>query len=378
MSHSRIFDDYARLMTDKNGSLLGHVKTAGKKDEDYNTLPDSAGPDTKIEKDGWELVELAHPDQIQVAQSRLNDGIVENGVETQKTMIDVALRNPRGVLASNLIKTLVKAANTLDLEMTDESLKMASEIDVVLKKLAADALSSENIYPLVEEVLNRFGDLDFSTAGYSSEKNKAAKQAIYQTSLVLKKFLQNAKYAGKNIEELIQGLATYIRGADATVKKALQNTTDWGSDDEEALNSWDNLKLVMDEWYQEPVKRPGAESAAPGVASKETAHPEAPTHHTFLKTTEVGELQDALGLTGGDRDEKFGPHTFGKLEEAAKTNSLLDQALANKSKNYADWTNADIGDVLKRVHDGAVAKRKDQVLTPYTSYEEGFQASKKV
>jgi len=135
MSHSRIFDEYARIMSEKR--LL---KTADKKDSDYNTVPDKAGPDMIVDETGWELTEIAHPDQIQVAESRLNDGIVENGVEQQKAMIDVALRNPRGVLASTLMQTLVKAANTLDSDMTDESIKMAAEIDAVLFKLADDGV----------------------------------------------------------------------------------------------------------------------------------------------------------------------------------------------------------------------------------------------
>lgn len=38
MSHSRIFDEYAKIMTAK-----GLLKTADKKDTDYNTVPDKAG-----------------------------------------------------------------------------------------------------------------------------------------------------------------------------------------------------------------------------------------------------------------------------------------------------------------------------------------------
>lgn len=131
MSHSRIFDEYAKIMSEK-----GLLKTADKKDSDYNVTPDKAGPDTKVEETGYELVEIAHPEQVQVAESRLNDGIVENGVEQQKVMIDVALRNPRGVLASSLMRTLVKAATLLDADMNAESIRMASEIDIIIKKLA--------------------------------------------------------------------------------------------------------------------------------------------------------------------------------------------------------------------------------------------------
>lgn len=127
---SQIFKEYAQIMADK-----GLVKTADKKDPDYNVIPDKAGPDTPVENDGWELVEIAHPDQVQVANSRLNDGIVENIVDAQKIMLDVTIRTPRGVLAE-VMQALVKAANVLEDDMTDESLKMAKEIDVMLEKLA--------------------------------------------------------------------------------------------------------------------------------------------------------------------------------------------------------------------------------------------------
>lgn len=369
MSHSRIFDEYAKIMSEK-----GLVKTADKKDEDYNIVPDKAGPDTKVEKSGYELVEIAHPEQIQVAESRLNDGIVENGVERQKVMIDVALRNPRGVIAA-VMQTLVKAANALDSEMSEESLKIAKEIDGFLEKLAREALSSEDIFPLVEEVLSRFGALDFTILGFG--ERKAEKETVYQASRALKKFLSEGKTAGPNITSVIQELAAYVKGNHEKVTAALANTRDWGSDADEAREAWDNLKTVTDQWYQEPEKAPvpAKEMGAPGVASKK------PAAH-FLKSDEVGELQQLLGFAGGDVDKKFGPKTFGALQSAAKNNSLLAQLMENMPKSYQGWKNENVGEAINRIRTGNASAQKAQepaqsgVATPYQSFEEGYQGAK--
>jgi hypothetical protein len=390
MSHSRIFDEFAKIMSEK-----GLFKTAEKKDK--------AGPDTKVDKTGYELTEIAHPEQIQVAESRLNDGIVENGVEQQKAMIDVALRNPRGVLAS-VMQTLIKVANTLDEELTEDSLKLAAEIDTVISKIAREALSSDDLWPLVEEVLNRFGDLDFSTAGFSSAANKAAKKVVYQTSLQLKNFLQDAKAAGSGVGELVQNMSAFIRGASGAVKNALENTTDWGSDAEDALEAWDNLKLVTDQWYQEPEKAP-APAAAPteqkDVAGKKPAMP----HHNYSASGD--DVKVLQGLIGATQDGKFGPQTFSALQQAAKNNSLLAQLMEQPEtpKSYQGWTDQLVGEATQRIKAGGTGavqqqpksqiipagvsglmdtnKMQDfsppdtrQPLTPYQTYEEGYQGGK--
>lgn len=380
MSHSRIFEEYAKIMSDK-----GLLKTADKKDTDYNTVPDKAGPDTVVEETGYELVEAAHPEQIQVAESRLNDGIVENGVEQQKIMVDVALRNPRGVLASILMKTLVKAANVLDREMSEESLKMAAEVDNLLEKIARDAMSSEDIYPLVEEVLRRFSALDFSTLGFSNEANKAAKETIYKTSLILKKFLQDGKNAGGNILDLIQNLSAFIKGAHKSVMTAISNTKDWGDDADEAREAWDNLKLTTDAWYQgdakDNKKAPSAEQESPGVALKAPAI----SHHFSVSSPEVKELQGLLGITA---DGKFGHDTFEAVQQKATENSLLAALLKNNPKltqGFQGWDNASVGQAILRLQDAkssaqvaqSTPKKKEEVLNPYPEgFETGWNAAK--
>lgn len=389
MSHSRMFDEYAKLMTEK-----GLFKTADKKDPDYNTVPDKAGPDTQVEETGWELTEIAHPEQVQVADSRLNDGIVENGVEQQKVMIDVALRNPRGVLAS-LMQTLVKAANVLEADMTDESLKLAKEVDDFLFVLAQQsqvALGPEagrkvdlHRLPRLRETANyaleRLNALDFSTFGFGGDEyaEKIVKEAIQK----LQAFIQLPE---ESAVAAANPLAQYVNEFYKMIRTNIQKSTDWGRDQKRAVEAWDSLKAEADEWLMRahPAEAPvHPELAAPGVASKAPGAASAPSgRHFSVKSTEVGQLQDALGISGPDRDEKFGPKTFAALAEAAKTNSLLNQLMDKMPKTYEGWNNSGIGMALQRIQDGkasaAQVPKQPGIMNPYPEgYEVGFNAAKK-
>jgi len=332
----------------------------------------------KVDETGYELVEKAHPEQVQVAESRLNDGIVENGVEKQKVMIDVALRNPRGVIAS-LMGTLVKAANALDSEMSEESLKMAKEVDDFLVLLAQQSqvvLSPEagkqvdyrrlfRLKELVKEVLNRWGDLDFSTFGFSSDEEKYAKSVVNDATKKIQEF------DTKQGEDAIAGgysLAQYINQFYKMVRSAIQKSTDWGDDQNEALIAWDNLKNESDEWLgrgHKPEAKPETkpEQAAPGVAEKSPAKAPAPAHRYSVRSPEVEELQ---GLLGVKQDGKFGQQTFLALQQAAKDNSLLNPLMASKPKSYQGWDNAGVGQAIRAIRDArASAKEQPAKKFPY-------------
>lgn len=386
MSHSRIFDEYAKIMTAK-----GLLKTADKKDTDYNTVPDKAGPDTKLDETGYELVEIAHPEQIQVAESRLNDGIVENGVEIQKTMIEVVLRNPRGVLA-DLMKTLVKAANILEEDMTEESLRLAKEVDdflvvlaqqsqVVLSPEAAKKVDEHRLVRLraaVKEALNRFGDLDWSTLGFGGAGwfgGEDGKMAATYVSDATKKLEEFAGLADEDALKSAHALAEYVNQFYKIIRTAIQKSKDWGDDQQEAVIAWDGLKSESDEWLAKgraPDSKTQPEQAAPGVASQ---HAKAP-NQTYITSPQVKELQ---GLLGVKQDSKFGPRTFEALKEKATTNSLLENLMTSKPKSYIGWTNSDVGEALNRIADGKAsaeqaqkaeksapsAKLKDDLLEPY-------------
>lgn len=391
MSHSRIFDEYAKLMSEK-----GLFKTAEKKDTDYNVVPDKAGSDSKVDETGWELTEIAHPEQVQVAESQLNDGIVENGVEKQKAMIDVALRNPRGVLAS-LMQTLVKAANVLDADMSEESLKLAKEVDdflfvlaqqqsqVVLSPAAAKQLDYRHLGAFkaaVEEAVDRFNDLDWSNFWETRDDENA----VYGESVVkdaLKKLNAFIQTPDADVLNAAHSLSQYINQFYKMVRSAIQKSKDMGDDQNEALMAWDTLKNESDEWLnrgQAASKAPKAapaESTGPGVASKAPAQS---GHRWSVHTPEVGQLQDELGFKGADRDEKFGPKTFAALVEAAKTNSLLDQLMQKMPKTYEGWDNNGVGMALQRIRDSKTSAQavqaptapKSEILDPYASKQLKF------
>jgi hypothetical protein len=110
MNYSSVWNDFQNIMLKKS-----IVKTASKGDDSYNVVSEKAGPDMKVDETGYELTELAHPEQICVSLSQLNDGIIENGV-----------------IANDVMKLLVKIANELD----GKDMKIVAEIDAFLTKKA--------------------------------------------------------------------------------------------------------------------------------------------------------------------------------------------------------------------------------------------------
>ncbi len=207
MSHSRVFDEFAKILA--NNAL---VKTADKKDQSYNVVPvETSAP---VEETGYELVEIAHPDQIQVAESRLNDGVVENGVEAQKIMIDVARRNPRGVLAE-VMSTLVKVANVLEDEMTEESLKIAKEVDDFLVVLAQQAQPLTTVNTVGEGSTTDVGSGVASGVGLGGAMLLGGPLGWAIGAGVL--LNEAVDYAHKKVGDLYEGFrkaATYLRKLD--------------------------------------------------------------------------------------------------------------------------------------------------------------------
>ena len=333
--HSEMLEEFAKI-----------IKVAGKSDESYNVVPDGA------EETGYDLTELAHPDQIQVSNSRLNDGIVESGVEMQKSMIDVALRNPRGVLAE-LTRTLIKAANVLDADMNADSVKMASEIDGMLEELIKSSelvLSPQagsdvsdrqyaRIKSLASEVLSRFEALDFSTFGYSSDDSKYAQSVIKDAAKKLNQFV-----AAGNSGDIVP-LAQYINQFNKMVTKAMRDSTDWGLDSSQALTAWNNLKADSEEFLARghvPVA-PVPPQPGQGQSSKR------PMGHSGygISDDRVKELQTLV--LANPVDGKFGGITLKAVNDAAKATPALKQYLDANPKllaSYANWTAQDVAGAI--------------------------------
>jgi hypothetical protein len=371
MSHSRVFDEYAKIMSDK-----GLVKAADKKDEDYNIVPDKAGPDTKVDKSGYELVEIAHPEQIQVAESRLNDGIVENGVEQQKAMMDVALRNPRGVLAAVLMKTLVKAANTLDKEMSNESIRMATEIDSLITKLAQQNFYSadaefETMKAALGGIIDTFPNLNYGFFGMGGKDTKAA---IDRFTSEVRRYANMAKgVQAPQKKQWTAEAAAFIRANEKRMSEFLADAKDdvafvGTSHKDAAMRAWNDAVATANgvaaiEDKPQPAAQPASEQhkqnfqtipkEQSGAASKA---PHA-AHNYSVYTPEVKELQGLLGVT---QDSKFGPNTFAALSAAAKNNSLLAQLMDSMPKGYQGWKNENIGEAVNRLKTGKASAEQAQ------------------
>lgn len=400
MSYSRVFDEFAKILTQKD-----LVKTAAdKKDESYNVVPPAAGTDTPVEETGYELVEIAHPEQVQVAESRLNDGVVENGVEKQKVMVDVALRNPRGVLAE-VMTTLVKVANALEEEMTEESLKVAKEVDdflVVLAQQSQVVLNPQEgkktdfrrlfrLKELVAETLNRFGDLDWSILGVGNDDSRYGEKIVGNAIQQLEAF--NSKEGNDAIASAYQ-LAQYVNQYYKMIRSSIQKSSDWGDDQNEAIIAWDNLKNESVEWLQRGHKvDPAKEQEAPGIASRVPGHAPVSRHNYSVNAPEVKELQQ---LVGAVPDGKFGKQTFAAVMKAAEDNYILKEYLHSAPAYMKGYQNWDLNAVkhailkIKQFKQSTPQKQnipskapshREELLDPYPTnkellnpYPEGYEA----
>ena len=365
---SNVWKAYEQIMADKI------VKTAEKKaDTDYDVKVPAAGPDTPVEETGYDLVEIAHPEQIQVSNSQLNDGIVENGVERQKVMIDVALRNPRGVIAE-LIDVLVKAANVLD---DEGEYKMAAEVDVFIEKVAqvsapgagytttltpldikrVQVSQLQKFMPAVEEALTRIKDLDWTTFiwGKGDKARQEAKAVVDNAQEHLQSFLDTS-----GTDALIASaneLAQFVHANYDLVLKSMRQSTDWINDQDEAKSAWQYLEGLSKRWLS-AIGQPAAATGQPSAITQPSAmtQPGATTTHgrpapgamTSRRPSTPGqgahnysvggpsdptgdklvrELQELLGLSGKSLDGKFGPETFAAVQQEASHDVELEYYL---------------------------------------------------
>lgn len=193
---SEIFKIYAKIMADKDKDK----SLKGKSDPDYNVVPEATGPDSPVEETGYELTEIAHPDQIQVAESQRNDGIVENDVEQQKEITDIARRNPRGFVVAELMSVLVKAANILDTDLTISSIEMVKQIDNVLEKLAQEVEQ-------IGGVDNEPHEIEYAKRNVNGLYDGFGKIAAYLSELDFE-----STPRGKDLKEKVNNIAANLRG----------------------------------------------------------------------------------------------------------------------------------------------------------------------
>lgn len=340
------------------------IKTAAKSDSDYNVVPEGS------EECGWELVELAHPEQIQVARSQNEDGIVENGVEAQKVMIDVALRNPRGVILAELMQTLVKAAAVLEEKPTDENLKVVAEIDDVLMKLAQqdgflskDAQFAE-LLKASQRVVGEFDGLNWARFQFVfsiGEKTKQ-KEIIEDVSAKLRSYIMQASGIINTTQKAkwTETVATIIKINHENVIKALDSAregTVFIDDANKAKRAWrDAFQAALLVSASSDEKPSGIAAIDPNKAREElmmstkkqiddAAQQHAPSHTSPRRTSrgysvagpKVKELQMAVGA---DPDGKFGQQTFNAVMSKTKDNYGLRHFLQNNPDymgGYDKW-----------------------------------------
>lgn len=300
-SRSKVWEDFEKIMSEK-----GLSKTADKKDADYNVVP------SDMEETGYDLIEQAYPEQVQVANSRLNDGIVENANEMQKAMVEVALRNPRGVLAE-LTQTLVKIANELDEDQNDASIKMASEIDTILLKLSQEAPKVQTVgdpeqsswsgtvgggvgaaaaagatalylsspvgwaagagallYGLIDRAQKSVGDiydafektgdflakLDFGWYGFRSQGQKAMEAKVNEIAKQLQQYgalssqFDDEKQAPQLLKATFDAI-NYVNAHRNYINKALGQTSDIGYDAKNATAMWNKMSEMANAWLKQ-------------------------------------------------------------------------------------------------------------------------------
>ncbi len=391
MSHSRVFDEYAKILV---GNKI--IKTADKKDGDYDIVIPAAGSDTPVESDGWELIEIAHPEQSQVARSGLEDGIVENIVERQKVMVDVALRNPRGIIAE-LMQALVKAANVLEDEMTDESLKMAQDIDVVLEKLAQQVnyrtlldsakVSCDDLYMLMTTTGESLKGISLGHFWNNSAADKVMKIKLADIANKLNEYgaLQARLTEDAEMQALFEqtrAAIAFIFKSNSIVLNAINMNTNLSENAIVAAGDWKELmnragcwNKVLGEEYKAlstPAKTEEHKQSITSVPRVQQHKSPSSAHHYSVGGPQdpegselVKKLQLALGLTGNNVDGKFGANTFAAVIHAADKNGGNNynlQSYLENAQHYAkDYRNWDKNAVIEATHTIEKFKNNGQV-----------------
>lgn len=145
MEKYEVMNEFFRIAQEQD--LLGIQKTAAAeknpRQEDIKTIEEKRqkSPEKNI-------IEIAHPEPVYVAEARGDGGLVENQIEQQKKIIEMLNKMPTGSLVGRYAFTAF------------ELIKMANECDEVGHGKTADLLTSAatKLYDIVGALIDNQGD----------------------------------------------------------------------------------------------------------------------------------------------------------------------------------------------------------------------------
>ena len=96
-SNSRVFDEYCKMMAEKEGKV---TKTAERRRD-----PEGISKLYGVTEDS-KIIEQAHPETKVIARSEKNEGIVENLIEQNTKSTNIALKSPHGNIPGTPVNKL--------------------------------------------------------------------------------------------------------------------------------------------------------------------------------------------------------------------------------------------------------------------------------
>jgi len=126
-NNSDVMVEFAKIA--KDGDLLGLKKTAAPApnpyQEDKKTIEEK-----RLKTPEKNIMELAHPEPVYIAESQGDGALVENEIENQKKMIEIINKMPTGSLVhryATAIGALIKMADACDANGEDKAAELLTD-----------------------------------------------------------------------------------------------------------------------------------------------------------------------------------------------------------------------------------------------------------
>ena len=137
---SSVMSEFLKIADNKD--LLGLKKTAAAEknpyQEDLKTIEEK-----RLKSPEKNIIEVAHPNPVFIAESRGEGGVVENEIEHQQKMIEVLNKMPTGSLVgryASAVEQLIKLANDCDMiGQTDAANLITEAAEDLLEGLGSES-----------------------------------------------------------------------------------------------------------------------------------------------------------------------------------------------------------------------------------------------